>query len=103
MSSKLLAALPAALLLAACQGKPPPTSASLSPDPAFGESTKYNAAIQIINPDPVYAEGGAQPGDDGAKAAAAVKRYRTDAVKPVETLNTTSGASGSSGSSSNPG
>ena len=49
-------------------------------DIAFGETVKYNAAVQIINPDPVYAENGAKPGDSGAQGAAAVKRYRTDAV-----------------------
>ena len=49
-------------------------------DVAFGEAVKYNAAAQIINPDPVYAEDGAKPGDSGTQGAAAVKRYRTDAV-----------------------
>ena len=38
-----------------------------SEDPAFGESVRYNAAIQTINPDPVYPPGGAMPGDSGAK------------------------------------
>jgi hypothetical protein len=63
-------------------------------DPALGETVKYNAAIQTINPDPVYPAGGAQPGDSGVKGANAVKRYRTDAVKPIETMQTT-GSSGS--------
>ena len=91
MSCKLLAAAPlAVLLLAGCDTLNP---SSLSPDPAFGEATKYNAAIQTIDPVPVYAEGGSQPGDSGAKGAAAVKRYRTDAVKSVEVMQTTSGSS----------
>jgi alanyl-tRNA synthetase len=64
-------------------------------DPAVGEAVKYNAAIQIINPAPVYAEQGAQPGDNGDKGAQAVKRYRTDKVKDVETMTTTSGSTGS--------
>ena len=64
-------------------------------DPALGESVKYNAAAQIINPDPVYPAGAAQPGDSGVKGAAAVKRYRTDAVKQVEVMQTTSGSGGS--------
>lgn len=103
MSSKLLAALPATLMLAACQHGPV-SSASMSPDPAFGESVKYNAAIQTIDPDPVYAEGGAQPGGSGVKGSEAVKRYRTDAVKGVETISTSSGGGGSgSGGGSNPG
>jgi hypothetical protein len=46
-------------------------------DPVIGEAVKYNAALQTINPDPVYAEGTALPGDNGAAGAAAVKRYRT--------------------------
>lgn len=70
---------------------------NVSPDPGFGEAVKYNAAVQIIDPDPVYDEAGSQPGDSGAKGAAAVKRYRTDTVKQVETIATTSGATGSSG------
>ena len=69
-------------------------------DPGFGETAKYDAAAQIINPDPVYAQGGAQPGDSGVKAAAALKRYRTDAVKQVETMQTTSGTGTGSGSGS---
>jgi hypothetical protein len=42
-----------------------------------GEAVKYNAALQTINPDPVYAEGSAVPGDNGAIGAEAMKRYRT--------------------------
>lgn len=70
-------------------------------DPAFGEAVKYDQAIQTINPDPVYAANSAQPGSMAAKTQPAVKRYRTDAVKPVETMQTAGGGSGSgSGSSS---
>jgi hypothetical protein len=61
-------------------------------DPGMGEAVKYNAALQTINPTPVYPPTAAQPGDNGAKGQAAVKRYRTDAVKPVETMQTTSGS-----------
>ena len=67
-------------------------------DPAFGEAAKYNAAMQTINPAPVYGPNGAQPGDNGDHGAQAVKRYRTGQVKALETINTTSG-SGSSSSS----
>lgn len=70
-------------------------SAIGSGDTRFGEAVKYNAAVQTINPDPVYAADGALPGDSGAKAAAATKRYRTDAVKSVEEIKTTSGGSSS--------
>jgi hypothetical protein len=93
MSSKLLIASPlAVLLLGGCMTNM--NQNPISPDPSFGESTKYNAAVQTIDPDPVYAEGGSQPGDSGAKGAAAVKRYRTDTVKQVEAAQTTSGGSG---------
>src|SRR5437762_959919 len=60
-------------------------------DPGMGEAVKYNAAIQTINPAPVYPAAAAQPGANGEVGAKAVKRYRTDAVKPVEAVQTTSG------------
>ena len=92
MSSKLLFAAPMAVLfLVGCDTL---NQNNLSPDPAFGEATKYNAAVQTIDPDPVYTADDSQPGDSGAKGAAAVKRYRTDAVKDVEVMTTTSGSSG---------
>jgi hypothetical protein len=92
MSSKTpIAATLAVLLLAGCDTL---NQNNISPDPAFGEATKYNAAVQTIDPDPVYAEDGSQPGDSGAKGAAAVKRYRTDAVKDVQAEITTGGSGG---------
>ena len=94
MSFKLIGLVPAALLLGACDTVYP---VSQSIDPGLGESVKYNAAIQTIDPDPVYTAEGAQPGDNGEKGAAAVKRYRTGTVKEVETQSTTTG--GSSGGS----
>lgn len=71
-------------------------------DPGMGEAVKYDAAVQIINPDPVYTAESAQPGDSGAKGAAAVKRYRTDAVKAVQSISSTSSSSSGSGSGSSP-
>ena len=65
-------------------------------DPFLGEAVKYNAAVQTIDPVPVYTPEDTQPGSDGAKGAAAVKRYRTDQVKEVQTMETTSGTSGTS-------
>jgi hypothetical protein len=74
-------------------------------DPLFGEAAKYNAAIQTINPDPVYDENGAVPGDSGAHGAEAIKRYRTDKVSERHRqesrqnsrgLSTTGGSGGSS-------
>lgn len=67
-------------------------------DPGFGESVKYDQAIQTVNPNPVYTPGGAVPGDNGTKGQAAVKRYRTEAVKAVEASQTTAGATGSTSS-----
>jgi len=93
MSSRLLIAAPAALLLlSACEVVHP---GSKSLDPGMGEAVKWNAAVQTINPDPVYGPDGAQPGDSGVKAAEAVKRYRTDAVKDVQAQTTTTQQSGS--------
>jgi hypothetical protein len=66
-----------------------------SEDPALGEAVKYNAAIQTINPDPVYPPGGAMPGDNGDVGAKAVKRYRTDSVKQLETMSTGTSAGSS--------
>lgn len=92
MSSGLLLGGPLALLLLA--GCDTLNQNNLSPDPGFGEAVKYNAAVQTIDPDPVYDADGAQPGDSGDKGAAAVKRYRTDQVKKVEVMTTTSGSGG---------
>lgn len=68
-------------------------------DPGFGESLKYDQAIQTINPAPIYPPSAAQPGASGVKGELAVKRYRTDAVKQVEATQTTSGSSGAGMSS----
>ena len=92
MSSKVLLIAVGALTVAGCSTMNKNIGQE---DPALGESVKYNAAAQIINPDPVYPAGAAQPGDSGVKGAAAVKRYRTDAVKQVEVMQTTSGSGGS--------
>ena len=91
MSSRLLIASLALGLLAGCNTVNPQTG---SVDPGFGESAKYNAAAQTIDPDPVYTADSAQPGDNGDKSAAAVKRYRTGTVKDVQVMQTTSGGSG---------
>ena len=92
MRTSLFAAASAALFLGGCNTT---DANSLSPDPAFGEAIKYDMAIQIIDPDPVYDDEGAQPGESGVKGAEAVKRYRTDKVKDakaVTTSTTTGGA-----------
>lgn len=93
MSSKLLMIMPVAVGLAGCAVDP----ITGSYDPSFGESVAYAKAVQTIDPDPVYAEDGAQPGSQGDKLAPAVKRYRTDAVKAVQTIQTSSGTGGGGG------
>jgi hypothetical protein len=66
-------------------------------DPGFGEALRYDMALQTIDPDPVYAEDGAKPGDSGALAAEASERYRTGKVTPVETQSAGSSSIGSGG------
>lgn len=74
-------------------------SACTAVDPGFGEALRYDMALQTIDPDPVYPEDGAKPGDSGSKAADATKRYRTGAVKDVATTSAsgTGAATGSGG------
>jgi len=67
-------------------------------DPALGEAVAYDKAIQTINPAPVYAADAAQPGERGDKGAQAVKRYRSDQVKALQSMSTTSGSGGGGGS-----
>ena len=93
MFSKLLLIAAGGLIVAGCSTMNKPIGAE---DIGLGEAVKYNAAVQTVNPDPVYPAGSAQPGDSGTKGAAAVKRYRTDAVKQVQAMETTSSGSGSS-------
>lgn len=88
MSCKLLLAPAAAVLLAGCSTVNTPIG---SQDPGFGEAVKYNAAVQTIDPDPVYTAADAQPGDHGEKGAKAVERYRKDQVKQTEQVATTGG------------
>jgi hypothetical protein len=90
MSSKLALMMGAGTMIFA--------SAACAPtDVGFGESVKYAVAAQTIDPDPVYAPDGAQPGDHGDKGAQAAKRYRTDSVKAVETYSTSESQTGGGG------
>lgn len=91
MSSRLLMAPLAAALLVGCNTIDPATR---SVDPAFGEAVKYNAAIQTIDPAPVYGELDAQPGESGVRGAEAVERYRTGEVRELERIQTTGGQGG---------
>jgi hypothetical protein len=94
MSYRLLIAPLALGLLSGCNTVQPLTQ---SVDPGFGEAAKYNAAVQIIDPYPVYTAEGAQPGDHGDKGAQAVKRYRSNQVKDVQVITTSTMATGGGG------
>jgi hypothetical protein len=95
MSSKLLLIGAAALAAAGCSTMNKPIGVE---DAGLGEAVRWNAAVQIINPDPVYPPDSAQPGGSGQHGAEAVKRYRTGSVKQVQVMTTTSGSGGGSGS-----
>ncbi len=99
MSYKLIGIFAGSVMLCGCETVPPQAG---SLDAAWGEPTRYNAAIQTINPEPVYTAADAQPGDNGEKAANATKRYRTDQVKEPEPASTTRKAGGSGGGGSGP-
>lgn len=95
MSSKrVLIALAGCALLAGCNTAYTHIG---NESPVLGEAFKYDQAIQTINPAPVYSADSTQPGSNGDVGASAVKRYRTDKVKDVETIGTTSGVSGGGG------
>ena len=78
------------------------TAACTPVDPSFGEAVRYDTAIQTIDPDPVYPAGGAQPGDNGAKAQKATEHYRKGTTKPVrmESIGGVGGGGGGGGSGS---
>ena len=96
MSSMLLFAAAGLVLLSGCAHEVLPQAGSL--DSEWGEASKYTAAVQTINPDPVYTAADEQPGYHGEKAANATKRYRTDQVKDTQPAgNTTRRAGGTSG------
>ena len=63
-------------------------------DMGFGEAVRYDMAVQTVNPDPVYPEGGAQPGDNGELGAKAVKAYRSGTTKELQVQSTSSGGGG---------
>lgn len=81
-----------AVMLSACSTQN--GDLELSSSPNFGEAHRYNVAVQTIDPAPVYGPDGAQAGDHGGRAAEAIERYRTGAVKEVEVIETSEGTSG---------
>ena len=89
----LAIAAAACAMLAAC-ATPNPQSRIGEEDVMFGEAVRFNAAAQIINPDPIYPEGAMEPGSSGVKGAAAVARYRTDQVNARHQTEVQSAKSG---------
>ena len=73
MSSKLLIAVLGFGALTACNTV---NKNIATEDPYIGEAVAYDTAVQVINPDPVYPEDGAKPGDNGDRAARTMKQYR---------------------------
>jgi hypothetical protein len=71
---------------------------SLTPMPAFGNAVSQNAAVMIIDPQPVGAAN-TNIDFDGRAAGLAVERYREGKVIPPVELRTSGlGTSGSEGS-----
>ncbi len=71
-------------------------------DPGFGEALAYDKAIQTVDPDPVYREGGEQPGGSGDRGQKASERYRKGAVKQPSAQSASGGSGGGSSSGSGP-
>ena len=94
MCSRLLGAAAVLLLAGGCNTVDPRTG---SVDRSFGEAVAWNKAVQTITPDPVYTAQDTAAGSDGAKAAAASERYRTDKVKPLERITSTQTSGSGSG------
>lgn len=67
-------------------------SAGCAPvDAGMGEALRYDMAAQTVDPDPVYPQDGAKPGDDGEHAAKATDRYRKGNVKQPAAQSSQSG------------
>lgn len=78
-----------------------PLAACTPNDTTWGGAVKHNVALQVIDPEPVYA-GELMEGGSGQHAAKAVERYRKGEVKqPVSIQTTTRLSGGSSGRGSN--
>jgi hypothetical protein len=103
MRCKPLMMIGAMVLAAGCETVDP---VSQSTDPGFGEAVKHNAAMHIINPDPVDAPGSAQPGEMGEQGQESVERLRTGEVRDRHKSEVgsaaTSGVSTTAGTSSGP-
>jgi len=92
MRSKVVLVSTGAALLAAAGCAPV--------DPGFGEATRYDMAIQTIDPDPQYPADAAKPGDSGDHGQKASERYRKGTTKPVRKESIGGGGGSGGGSSS---
>ena len=63
-------------------------------DRGFGDSSRTNLAVQVVEPDPVHAGTASVSGE---KMGDAVERYRTGEVKQPVGIKTTTGLTGASG------
>ena len=66
---------------------------------AAGAALLLTAACAPVDPDPVYPEDGAKPGDSGEHGAKATERYRKGQTKPVQIESASGGGAGSGGGS----
>ena len=64
-------------------------------DRGFGDSSRTNLAVQVIDPDPAHAGAASVSGEKMGEAA---ERYRTGTVKKPVGIKTTTGLTGASGS-----
>jgi type IV pilus biogenesis protein CpaD/CtpE len=86
MIMRLAIGLVSATLLAACG--PSAYRDSTTAIPGYGNAVKQNAAVQIIDPQPVSAAN-VNIDLDGRRAGIAIERYRTGTVIPPVELRTT--------------
>lgn len=86
MIMRLAIGLVSATLLAGCG--PTVYRDSTTAIPGYGNAVKQNAAVQIIDPQPVSAAN-VNIDLDGRRAGIAIERYRTGTVIPPEELRTT--------------
>jgi hypothetical protein len=85
MRKRLAIVLTSAALLAACS--PTVYQDSDTPFPGYGNAVKQNAAVMIIDPQPLSAAN-VEIDFDGRRAGIAIERYRTGTVIPPEDLRT---------------
>ena len=84
----------AALLLAACA--PSVYQDSTTPTVGYGNAVRQNAAVMIIDPQPLSAAN-VNLDLDGRRAGIAIERYRTGTVIPPRELRTSDVLTGGSG------